>query len=322
MHPSGSLLNEAATAEYSCRVASSDATKINRIKGIWLVLVCIDSTVPIMIIWKYRQGDVSSSVAVITGIIVLAGGNLAALFGFQRRSGHDGGPLKKRLVAGAAALAIVSFLLTVLGVSVVKHRNGYMELATSDAPLSSIEPERKRLVVELIRRTAEISQEENKTIAEAQKAPMNPAVYSPESFKDEKTIQSTVAQLADYSQIDFKYFAQQQAAREDFRRKMTACDSEYLERWDADRRDQEGMERSANQLEHDWFASVKSLYDYAQEHAREIGLKDGKVSISDNTVRTTFDGLLDRSKALNEKLQSTVREEVRLQQQAKAKIAE
>ena len=286
------------------------------------MLVCINSAVPLTIIWKYHVGEVSFSVALLTGAIVLAGGNLAALFGFQQRSKRDGSPLDKRLIAGAVALAAVSFLLTILGVSSVKHRNEYAELAVSDTPLSSIEPERKRLVVELLRRTAAISQEENKKIAEAQKVPMNPVVYSPESFTDQKTIQSTVGQLANYSEIDFQYFAQQQSAREDFHRKMTACDSEYLKKWDADRREQEQTEKSASQLEHDWFASVKTLYDYAEQHARQIAVKDGKISISDNTVRTTFDGLLDRSKALHDNLESTVREEVRLQQLAKAKIAE
>lgn len=131
-----------------------------------------------------------------------------------------------------------------------------------------------------------------------------------------------MAQLAKYVEIDFRYFAQQQSARADFSRKMTACDSKYLKQWDAERQEQEDSEKSANQLEHDWFASVNSLYDYADQHAGEIAVRDGKISISDETLRTTFDALLDRSKALHGKLESTVQEEVRLQQQANAKIAE
>jgi len=95
-----------------------------------------------------------------------------------------------------------------------------------------------------------------------------------------------LAQLAKYVEIDFRYFAQQQSARADFSRKMN------------------------------------SLYDYADQHAGEIAVRDGKISISDETLRTTFDALLDRSKALHGKLESTVQEEVRLQQQANAKIAE
>ena len=291
-------------------------------KAEWLVLVCLNGTVPVAIIWKYHGGEISSAVALITGVIVLAVGNIAALLGFQKRTRRDGSPLERRLVAGAGALAVASFLLTIFGVSLVKHRNGYAELATSDRPLSGIEPERKRLVVELLRRTAAISQEENKTIAEAQKVPMNPVVYSPESFADQQAIQSTLAQVAKNVEIDFRYFAQQQSAREDFSRKMTTCDPEYLKQWDAERQRQDDAEKSANQLEHDWFASVKSLYDYANEHAREIAVRDGRISISDETVRQTFDALLDRSKALHDRLESTVQDEVRLQQQAKAKIAE
>jgi hypothetical protein len=291
-------------------------------KAEWLVLVCLNGTVPVAVIWKYHGGEISSTVALITGVVVLAVGNIAALLGFQKHARRDGSPLERQLVAGAGALAVASFLLTIYAVSLVKHRNGYAELATSDAPLSSIEPERKRLVVELLRRTAAISQEENKTMAEAQKVPMKPVVYSPESFADQQTIRSTLAQLAKYVEIDFRYFAEQQSAREDFSRKMTACDSEYLKQWDAERQQQEGAEKSANQFEHDWFASVKSLYDYADQHAREIAVRDGKISVADETVRPIFNALLDRSKALHDKLESTVQKEVRLQQQAKAKIAE
>jgi hypothetical protein len=100
---------------------------------------------------------------------------------------------------------------------------------------------------------------------------------------------------------------------------MTACDSEFLKQWDAERQQQEDAEKSANQLEDDWFASVKSLYDYADQYARKIAVRDGKISVADETVRPTFDALLDRTKALHDKLESTVHKEVRLQQQANAK---
>ena len=157
-------------------------------KDEWLLLVCLNGAVSVAVIWKYHGGEFSSAVARMSGVIVLAVGNIAALWGLQKRSKRGGSSLERRLVASAGALAVASFLLTIFGVSLVKDRIGYAELATSDTPLSSIEPERKRLVVELIRRTAAISQEENKAMAEAQKVPMNPAVYSPESFADQKTI--------------------------------------------------------------------------------------------------------------------------------------
>jgi hypothetical protein len=103
---------------------------------------------------------------------------------------------------------------------------------------------------------------------------------------------------------------------------MAVCDAEYLKRWDAERKEQEDREKSANQLEHDWLASVNVLYLFAEQHTREIAVDEGKTSISDPAVRKNFNDLLAQSKRLHERLESTVQEEVRLQKQAKARIAE
>ncbi len=132
---------------------------------------------------------------------------------------------------------------------------------------------------------------------------------------------STVAHLTRYAQIDFSDFAKQEAVRADFRRKMAACDPEYLKNWDAGRTGVEELQNSANQLEHDWFASVTALYSYGEKHARQIKVKAGKISISEPTVRQKFDDLFRHSKALHEKLDQAVQEEVQHQRQAKAHIA-
>ena len=275
-----------------------------------------------MIIWKYHAGEISYAVALVTGLIVLAVGNIAILWGFQQRSKREGNQSGRMPAFGAGVLATAAFLATILGVSIVKHQNAYESLALSDTPLTSIEPEQKRLVVELIRRTAANSKEENKAMAEAQKVPMNPAVYSPDSFANPQAIQSTLAHLTIYAEIDFQYFTKQQSVREDFRRKMMVCDPKFLSKWDTQRQGQEDTEKAADQLEHEWFASVKSLYDYAEQYARNIAVIDGRISISDVAVRQRFNGLLDQSKSLHEKLESAVREEVQLQRKAKANIEE
>lgn len=272
-------------------------------------------------IWNYHSGEISSSTAAICSVVVLALGNSVALLGFQRRAKVEGVSLQKSLVVGAMALAFLAFLSTTVGVRLASTRNEFERIAMSDTPLNRIEPEQKRLVVELIRRTAAISQEENKAMAEAQKVPMNPVVYAPESFANKQTIQSTLVQLANYAEIDFEYFDKQQSARADFRRKMAACDTAYLKKWDAERKEQEDREESANRLEHDWLASVNALYLYAEQHTGDIAVEDGKTSISDATVRENFDNLLAQSKLLHERLESTVQEEIRLQKLAKARIA-
>lgn len=218
-------------------------------------------------------------------------------------------------------MAGIGFLSTAFGVSQLKQRSDYYDLAMSNRPLNSIEPERTRLIVEYIRGLAADSQKENKEIAEAQKAPMNSAIYSPESFADQEAMRSTLGRLATFTQIDFRYAAKLQAESEDFHRKMARCDPEYLKSWDAEKRDQDELEKSANQLERDWFISVNALYAYGEQHAREIKATDGKISISNPIVRQTFNDLLGRSKALHEQLETIVQQEVRNRQAAKAHIA-
>ncbi len=48
----------------------------------WLILVCVNGTVPSVILWKYHTGEISSSIALLCGVIVLAVGNTFVLLGF------------------------------------------------------------------------------------------------------------------------------------------------------------------------------------------------------------------------------------------------
>ena len=153
---------------------SPNPASSNRLRFSWLILACINITVPILTIYKNRADETSFMIAIVSGTIIILAGNILALVAFHRRSQRDGEVLPNALFVGAGALAVVCFLSMIFGVSSSRHRNEYADLALSDTPLSSIEPDQKRLVVEFLRRTAANSQEENKAIADAQKVPMNP----------------------------------------------------------------------------------------------------------------------------------------------------
>jgi hypothetical protein len=305
---------------FSCmslsRVSSSSPNR-----NIWIVLACVNASTPLFETWEYRSGGINSTAALLSVVFVLAALNSMVLWSLFARAKRNGWPIQwKKLIIAASTMAVIAVFSTFVGVSLVKKRNNYYDLAMSNKPLSSIEPERKRLVVEYLRRAAANSQDENKAMAEAQKRPIDPAVYSTESFSSQEVMRSTLAQLTTYTQIDFDFSAKQQAVREDFRRKMKACDPGYLKSWDDDSTGYEQMQQSANQVEHDWFASVTALYSYGEQHARQIDVKGGKVSISDPDVGRKFDDLLNESKALHDKLESVVHDEVRRQQQSKAEI--
>ena len=296
---------------------TSNQTKLN-----WLILVAISTGVPIAALCKYHAGETSSWVALLSGGIVLLVGNVAALIAFRKRYRRDGLTFPNAFIAGAATLAVASLLVTLVGVSLLKHRNGYADLASSNIPLSRIEPEQKRLVVELIRRTAANSQEENKEMAEALKEPMNPSVYSPASFVSQQVIDSTMMHLKKYTAIDSDYFGKQQSAREEFKRKMALSDPQFLESWNAKRQQQELLDKETYELERDWFASVQQLYGYAAQHTKEISVKSGGLVIPNTTVRDAFNKQLEHSEALHTRLVSSVQEQVKRKQELKAQLAE
>jgi hypothetical protein len=150
---------------------------------------------------------------------------------------------------------------------------------------------------------------------------MNPSVYSPESFANSQAIQSTVGTLTKLVSIDFQYSASQQSAKQDFRQKMAVCDAQYLRQWDAERQEQEATEKATEQLEHEWFASIESLYGYALQHSGQIEAKDGHIVITSADVREAFNNELNRSKALHRDLLSSEQGLAKRQQQAKARIA-
>jgi len=299
---------------------SSSETVLFKRRLDWIILAAVNIAVPVTTIWKYHAGDTNSKVALVSGVISLLACNSVVLLAFRKRLDREDTPLPKTLIVGAVALVALSCLVTILGVSSVSHHDEYMDLALSDIPLGNIEPERKRLVVELIRRTAANSREENNTLAEVQKVPMKPSVYSPESFADRRVIESTMTQLRKYADIDLQYFDKQQSAREEFRQKMAASDPGYLRDWDAKRQSQEALEAATEQLERNWLSDVQSLYDYAAEHLQDISVKDGQIIISDAVVRQEFDERLERSKALNHKLQTYVQEEAMRQQKSNASL--
>lgn len=302
-------------------MVSSDLAAINPNRNIWVVLVCVNAGAPFFEIREYRSGGINPAAALLSAAFVLVALNLIALWSLFARARRNGWQLqRKKFILAGGAMAVIAFLSITTAVSLVKPRDNYFDLAMSDRPLSSIKPDRKRIIVEYIRRSAANSREENKAMAEAQKRPIDPAVYSPDSSSNKEVMRSTLSHLTTYINIDFEYFAKQQVAREEFRRKMAACDPEYLKSWDASRADYEEMQESANRAEHDWFTSVNQLYSFGEQYAGQIAVKEGEVSISDPAVRRKFNDLLRESQALHGKLESVVHAEVKRQQQAKADI--
>ena len=285
-----------------------------------LLLLCVNVTIVIVLTAKFRPGDITKSTALISAAICLIGMNAFLLLRFRKPDQDRGVKRTAKFVIVAAILAICSFMTTLFVASSSAHHNRYMDLANSSVPLTSIEPTKTRLIVELIRQTAANSSENEKQDADARQHPLNPQVYSAASFENIQTMQHTVARLTQIVQTDVNYYSSQQATSQHFREQMASVDADYLRSWDEARKPQEDAQASVERIEHEWLSSVTSLYRDALEHHEEITVKDENIRLATPSDDAIFQMRMNQSKALHEQLLAGVQGLVEAQKLAKKNV--
>jgi hypothetical protein len=285
----------------------------------WLVLLCVDLGVPITIAWKRHSGEVSSAVAVVSGLVSLVVLNIVLFAMIHARNKRQAQGMPRRLIMGAIGLVTLAAMLTAISAYSVPENNDYIELALSDKPLNDIHPEQRALVVELLRRRLANSRANDHLIADSK--PISPPLFSPDSFASESTIRSVSSAYKIATDADFSYYAQQQEAMNDFRSKMMKVDPGYLKSFEAAQQQRETADAESNKLEQESTAATLALYQYAAIHAEDIEDKNGELAISTERVRLEFSRQLENSKNLFSKWQAVVQEQVRRQQQARAAVS-
>lgn len=291
---------------------------LSRRKLEYLAVASINATAPAVILWKQYTGEISSTFAGLSAVVCLLFLNTVFLLAMRSKRRQQGLSLDRSLIGATAVLAVISALVTVIAANSIPVRNDYLGLALSGKPLNEIQPEQKRLVVELIRNRAAMSQEYDRSIAEAKKHPMSPALYTPESFASVEVMRSTSDTLQKYLQMDLDYYAKLQQSIADFRRKMERVDPVYLKSWDQQQTDQERLQASTVALEQQWMASVVALYGFAETHYDEVKLY-GSPAEHDDSADEEFKKQLAASKALFDKWQQQAAELATRQNEARAR---
>jgi hypothetical protein len=164
------------------------------------------------------------------------------------------------------ALVVLSGLITTISIAASPSDN-YLAVALSDTPLNKIKPDRKRLVVELIRQNKAAS-DENSRIAKSMR-PISPALYSGDSFASKAAMESTSSQLKQAYEIDQAYAAAKHQARQDFHDKMQRVDPDYLRGFESRMQEEDSLEASIEAEEAKWVASALSLYDYGSNSRQQ-----------------------------------------------------
>ena len=270
----------------------------------WLIAVCVNLPIPAIMIWKRSTGELSSSTAIRSGLIALAISNVVAVLAVRTKRKRRGDATSPTFALGAAGLAVIAGTIMAIGIVSVPTHNQYVDLAFSNIPLNQIHPERKALIVELIRRKAANSREYRSITSLAK--PLSPALYSAESFANPDVIAKTIRQLKALADADFAYYAKQQEADKEFREKMSSVDPNYLKAIDAIDTD-DIAERATVQLEEQWFSSTASLYKYAGAHHEEIEFREGVLKFLTKGVQSEFNHDLENCKTLHTQLQNRVR---------------
>jgi hypothetical protein len=283
----------------------------------WLILLCVNIPIPVMLGWKTYSGELTAKVAIICALAILLIMNSVVVVGIKSRRKRHGIATPRSFIFWAVGLAVFSAMVTTLTVASIPVRNDYRELALSNTPLSDIQPEQRRLVVELIRHRAESSREQNRFLAQVK--PLSPALYSPESFASVGVIQNTSSTMKKIAEMDFEYTAKNQQSMAEFREKMATADPGYLKAWDAERQGQEKLEASTLTLEKQWLAGVEALYEFAAKHTKSISLRGNKLEFSSPAVEQDFRRQKDTSEALYNKLMEQVRTLAERQQKAQGK---
>jgi hypothetical protein len=292
--------------------------KVSRKALDWWLVACADSTVVAIIAWKHHFGEVTTSVALASGLICLAVLNIVFLAAVNARNKRHGLPTAGSFFAGAVGMAVVSSLVMAGAVYRKPERNEDVDLALSNTPLSEIHPQRKAILVQLLRRRQAISQEYQKEVA--QMKPICPALYSPASFASASAMHDLMSELTQAYDADVSNAAQQKQSMDEFRVEMGRADPDYLKSFEAaDQRDEEHR-NNITDLEEKWFNSTIALYKYAASHSKEITVREGQLRFGNSAVQSEFSRELQGSKTLYNGFQEQVQEGIREHTQNRRKV--
>jgi hypothetical protein len=237
----------------------------------WLLIV-VNLSVPAFVFFQRNGNNLSDAANIWVGWISAAVVTTMLVVGTYLRLPVHRRQIPRSMVLTSLALVILSGLITTISITASPGDN-YLAVALSDTPLNKIKPDRKRLMVELIRQDKAAS-DENSQIAKSMK-PISPALYSVDSFASKEAMESTSSQLKKAYDIDKAYAAAKHEARQDFHDEMERVDPGYLRDFESRMQKDDSMEASIENEEAKWVESALSLYDYAAAHASNISVNNG-----------------------------------------------
>jgi hypothetical protein len=262
------------------------------------ILVLVNISVPAFVFFQRNVNGLSDAQNIWVGWISATVSTAVLVVATYLRLPVDRRQIPSRMVLTSLALVVMSGLITTISIAATPSDN-YLAVALSDTPLDNIKPDRKRLMVELIRQEKAAS-DENSRIAKSMK-PISPALYSVESFSNKAAMESTSLQLKQAYNLDQAYAAAKLQARRAFHDKMQKVDPDFLRSIESKMQEGDSTEASIQLDEANWVSSALTLYDYASVHASNISVSSsGHLTITNEELKRSFSQRVEASKAMQQ----------------------
>jgi hypothetical protein len=285
----------------------------------WLILICVDVTAPLMLAWEKHVGGASTAIGIVSALLVLSGMNGALLLAFNRRNKRQSLPTSKNFILAAIGLATVSACSAMVAVALIPGPMSDTQIALSNTPLEDIEPGRKRVFAEFLRRLAAIKRDEDAELEEARKHPFSPPLYSSESFASIDVIHETEEKVKKYALIDLEYGRKNEQAWSDFRQKMGSVDPDYLRDLSDSQAERLGIESKTLDAEKQWLTSTVALYDFAAENSKDFKVQNGQITFSKHAAQAEFEKQRNMSKSYLDRVTTLERDLAQRQRDAQGR---
>jgi hypothetical protein len=237
-------------------------------------------------VWKYRAGDCSPRVALVSGLLSLLVVYAVLLLTIRVRNRRLGLPSPRSLLIGA----IFAGMLAAGGLWVtLANEMGEKDLmmtALSSKPISEIRPEEKALVVQLLRKELKRNRDYEHTVSQIK--PLNPPLFSNESFRSVTTMQQEIDGLKQAVALDFATHDQHQRDLAEFRSLMMKRYPAYLKSFNSGIRNKEESWEEVLSLERQLLNATIDLYEFAARNPENISFQNGNLISHDPGVWNSF----------------------------------
>jgi len=289
-------------------------TQVSQRNRDWLVVVGVNLTATGWFFWQHYRGQTTAETTLIAAPIVFVILNSVMLRGIRAKNRRQ--QLDTPTSQIVTAILLASAATGSMWAALHEDLGGkeLMNEVVSSKPLSAIRPERKAILVQLLRTRLQNSRDYDAAVLQIK--PTQPPVYSAQSFENDKVMQSVMSHVQNVASLDISYEVKQQDAMNEFRTRMSKADPAYLQSFEAERPGRVDEFGRMASLEKEWLEATSNLYEFVVANRGKIRLNKDQLAFSDPKVKADFDDKKQHAIDLLSKVRDTENEQAERQKKA------